>query len=83
MTTVRDLLKIKGDQVWSISPATSVLDTLQLMAEKDVGALLVLGLAVLHLAWRESTAASGAPPAWAPLPVVSVQTHSPLEATTT
>ena len=42
MTTVCDLLKIKGDQVWSISPATSVLDTLQLMAEKDVGALLVL-----------------------------------------
>ena len=42
MVTVRDLLKTKGDQVWSVSPNTSVLDTLQLLAEKDVGALLVL-----------------------------------------
>ena len=42
MATVRDLLKTKGDQVWTISPNTSVLETLQFMAEKDVGALLVL-----------------------------------------
>ena len=42
MVTVRDLLKTKGDQVWFVSPNTSVLDTLQLLAEKDVGALLVL-----------------------------------------
>ena len=42
MTTVRDLLKIKGNEVWTIHPATSVLDTLKFMAKKDVGALLVL-----------------------------------------
>jgi CBS domain-containing protein len=42
MTTVRDLLKIKGNEVWTIPPATSVLDTLKFMAKKDVGALLVL-----------------------------------------
>lgn len=42
MITIRDLLKNKGNQVWSISPDTSVIETLQLMAEKDVGALLVL-----------------------------------------
>jgi CBS domain-containing protein len=42
MATVRDLLKIKGDQVWTISPETSVLGALELMAEKNVGALVVL-----------------------------------------
>jgi CBS domain-containing protein len=42
MTNVRDLLKIKGDQTWFISPETSVLEALKLMAEKEVGALLVL-----------------------------------------
>jgi CBS domain-containing protein len=42
MATVRDMLKTKGNQVWSISPDTSVLEALELMAEKNVGALLVL-----------------------------------------
>ncbi len=42
MATVQDLLKIKGDQVWSIGPETSVLDALVLMSEKNVGALIVL-----------------------------------------
>ncbi len=42
MATVRDLLKIKGTQVWSVSPETSVLQALVLMAEKNVGALVVL-----------------------------------------
>lgn len=42
MATVRDLLKIKGGQVWSIPPKTTVLDALKLMAEKNVGALVVV-----------------------------------------
>ena len=42
MAIVRDLLKIKGNQVWSVAPASSVKDALKLMADKDVGALLVL-----------------------------------------
>jgi CBS domain-containing protein len=42
MTTVRDLLFAKGDQIWSIGPETSVLEALELMAEKNVGALIVL-----------------------------------------
>ena len=33
-------------------------------------ALVLLGLALLHRAWRESTNADGAAPPWAPLPVV-------------
>jgi CBS domain-containing protein len=42
MAIVRDILKTKGNQVWSIDPDTSVLEALELMAEKNVGALLVL-----------------------------------------
>jgi len=42
MAIVRDLLKIKGNQVWSVAPETPVKDALKLMAGKDVGALLVM-----------------------------------------
>ena len=42
MANVRDLLKIKGDQIWCVTPNTTVLDALKMMAEKEVGALLVL-----------------------------------------
>ena len=38
---MKQLLDEKGNSVWSISPATSVYDALQLMAEKNVGALVV------------------------------------------
>jgi len=42
MKTVQDLLAQKGNQVWSVSPDTSVFETLQLMAAKEIGAVLVL-----------------------------------------
>jgi CBS domain-containing protein len=42
MITIRELLKVKGNQVWSITPETTVLEALQLMTEKQIGALLVL-----------------------------------------
>lgn len=42
MLTVRQLLQKKGGQVWSVSPNTSVFDAIKLMADKRVGALLVL-----------------------------------------
>lgn len=41
MTTVNDLLRMKGHQVWTISPDASVYDALVLMADKNVGALVV------------------------------------------
>ncbi len=41
-TTVRDLLSVKGDQVWTIAPETTVFSTIQILAEKNVGALLVV-----------------------------------------
>jgi CBS domain-containing protein len=42
MITVRDLLKGKGNDIWSVSPEDVVLKALNLMAEKDIGALVVL-----------------------------------------
>jgi len=42
MKPVRELLRIKGQETWSVSPDTPVYDALKLMAEKNVGALLVL-----------------------------------------
>ncbi|MBI2090508.1 MAG: CBS domain-containing protein [Deltaproteobacteria bacterium] len=42
MITVRDILRAKGDQIWWISPDATVFSALELMAEKNVGALVVL-----------------------------------------
>jgi CBS domain-containing protein len=42
MKTVKQLLKEKGSSVLSIQPDATVYDALKLMAEKNVGALLVL-----------------------------------------
>jgi CBS domain-containing protein len=42
MTTVRQLLEGKGSEVASITPDKSVHDAMQLMAAKNIGALLVL-----------------------------------------
>lgn len=42
MVSIRNLLKAKGKEVWSITPETTVLIALKTMAEKDIGALLVL-----------------------------------------
>jgi CBS domain-containing protein len=42
MTTVRNILQDKGNTVWFASPGTPVLDALRTMAEKNVGALLVM-----------------------------------------
>lgn len=48
MKTVRDVLKVKGSEVWRISPEATVLEALQRMAEKEVGALVVVdGAAVV------------------------------------
>lgn len=42
MITVKNILQAKGVRVWSVTPDTSVYDALKLMAEKEVGALVVL-----------------------------------------
>jgi CBS domain-containing protein len=42
MVTVRQLLQAKGYEIWSIASDASVYDAVKLMADKEVGALLVL-----------------------------------------
>jgi CBS domain-containing protein len=42
MKTVRQLLQSKGSAVYSVSPNARVFEALKLMAEKEVGALVVL-----------------------------------------
>lgn len=42
MDTVRRILQVKGFDVWSISPGATVFEALRLMADKDVGAVLVM-----------------------------------------
>jgi CBS domain-containing protein len=41
MKTVRQLLRAKGYDIWSVAPDDSVYDALKLMADKNVGAVLV------------------------------------------
>jgi CBS domain-containing protein len=40
--TVRTVLASKGPAIWSVAPEASVYDALQLLAEKDIGALVVV-----------------------------------------
>jgi CBS domain-containing protein len=42
MKAVEQILDAKGSDVWSIAPDASVLEAIKLMAEKEVGALLVM-----------------------------------------
>ena len=39
---VKELLKEKGHEVWSVPPDTTVLDAIELMRDKNIGALLVM-----------------------------------------
>ncbi len=43
MTTVKDLLEGKNGVVWTVKPDDTVLHALQIMADKDIGALPVVG----------------------------------------
>ena len=42
MRTVEQLLHVKGSDIWSIAPQETAYRALQIMAEKNVGALLVM-----------------------------------------
>jgi CBS domain-containing protein len=42
MDTVRHILQVKGNDVWSTTPRTTVYDALRMMADKNCGALLVM-----------------------------------------
>lgn len=42
MAKVKEILEVKGRDVWAIEPTASVYDAMRLMADKGVGALLVM-----------------------------------------
>lgn len=42
MATVRDMIRKKGNEVFTIAPEATVLDALKMMAKHNVGALLVM-----------------------------------------
>ncbi len=42
METVRHILEVKGKDIWDITPDETVYNALRLMADKDVGTLLVM-----------------------------------------
>jgi CBS domain-containing protein len=42
MSTVRDIIRKKGSDIWSIAPEATVYDAMQMMADKNAGALLVM-----------------------------------------
>lgn len=41
-TTVQGILRQKGNQVWSVSPTATVREALEVMAERKIGAVLVM-----------------------------------------
>jgi CBS domain-containing protein len=42
MKTAKEILAAKGHDIWSVAPDESVLESLKLMADKRIGALLVM-----------------------------------------
>jgi CBS domain-containing protein len=42
MPTVKTILDVKGNNVWSVPPDTTLLHALKTMADKNVGALMVI-----------------------------------------
>ena len=42
MYTVRHLLQVKGNRIWSVSPNATVYEALELMATQNIGAVLVM-----------------------------------------
>ncbi len=42
MKTVKELIDNKGNEIWSVTPDSTVFDALKLMADKRIGAVLVI-----------------------------------------
>ena len=42
MTKISQLLFSKGNQIWSVKPDTTIFGALEIMCEKEIGALLVM-----------------------------------------
>lgn len=59
MMTVKDLLDFKGRDIWSVSPGSSVDIALGLMAEKEIGAVLIMENGVIEGIFSERDYARG------------------------
>src|SRR2546429_3823721 len=88
--TIIEILKHKGQNLWSIGPEDMVFDAIHLMADKNVGALLVMkdGKLVGIISERDYTrkvALKGKSSKETPVreivstPVISVTSHSTIE----
>jgi len=42
MTTVKEILEVKGKEIIGVSPETTLLRALEVMADKNIGSVLVL-----------------------------------------
>jgi CBS domain-containing protein len=42
MSTVRDIVRKKDNEIWSVPPNATVYEALEMMAEKNIGALLIM-----------------------------------------
>ena len=42
MKTVKEMLKQKSKEIWSVSPKAMVFDALKLMSDKEIGSLMVM-----------------------------------------
>lgn len=42
MKTVKEIVDSKGKDIWSVTPDTTVFEALKLMAEKEIGAVIVI-----------------------------------------
>ncbi len=42
MRTVADILKTKGDEVFSVNPTDTIFDAVKLMADKEIGSVVVM-----------------------------------------
>ena len=40
--TIREILHHKGTSIWTIAPESTVFEAIELMAQKNIGALLVV-----------------------------------------
>jgi len=48
MDTVRNILQVKGNVVYTVYPESSVYDALELLEDKNLGSLVVIGSIVLE-----------------------------------
>jgi CBS domain-containing protein len=60
MAIVKDLLRSKGNQVWVVAPDATVQAALELMSEKNVGALVVIAAGEVVGIFSERDYANGA-----------------------